>query len=220
MSLTPVPLFPVNLVKLKMRNHKAIKQYLMDKVYPHYLKDGANGTGITDIYTDYFLGAGHPEKFPGAVKAPWMMLSKFYEDDIREFLEYTGINFDKGWTFKVTCWYVMMHNSTSQFVHDHTGGPKTIQWSAVHYVVLDNENSGTVFLNPNAKMMKNVIPIKNKNELPEMYYPGKKQIPVEEGDLLFFPSWVDHHTPANTTGNLRVVVAMNIMLTFDNREGY
>ena len=114
----------------------------------------------------------------------------------------------------------MMHNSTSQFPHDHTGGPKTIQWSAVHYVVLDDENSGTVFLNPNARMMKSVIPTKNQNVLPEMYWPNKKQMMVEEGDLLFFPSWLDHHTPAHTTGNLRVAVAMNVMLTLDNVEGY
>lgn len=210
MSLITIPLFPVNLVKLKMRNHDKIKKYLMDTIYPQYIRDGVNDI-LTNAYTDYV---------PGAAKAPWMMLSKFYEDDIQEFLEYTGINFDLGWTFKVTCWYGMMTNSTSQFPHDHTGGPKTIQWSAVHYVTLDNENSGTVFLNPNARMMKSVIPTKNRNELPEMYYPGEKQILVEEGDLLFFPSWIDHHTPAHTTGNLRVVVAMNVMLTFDNVEGY
>lgn len=210
MSITPVPLFPVLLAKLKMRNHSKIKNYLMDNVYPQYVKNGVNDT-VTNAYTDYV---------PGAVKIPWMMLTKFYEDDIREFLQYTGIDFDQGWTFKVTCWYGMMNHSTSQFPHDHTGGPKTIQWSAVHYVTLDNENSGTVFLNPNARMMKSVMPTKNKNALPEMYWPDKKQMLVEEGDLLFFPSWLDHHTPAHTTGNLRVVVAMNVMLTFDNREGY
>ena len=210
MPITPVPLFPVSLFKLKIRNHDNIKKYLIDNVYPQYIKDGANDT-VTNAYTDYV---------PGAKTIPWMMLSKFYEDDIREFLEYTGINLDKGWTFKVTCWYSMMTNSTSQFPHDHTGGPKTIQWSGVHYVTLDNENSGTVFLNPNSRMIKSVIPTKNRNELPEIYYPDKKQMLVEEGDVLFFPSWLDHHTPAHTTGNLRVVVAMNVMLTYDNKEGY
>jgi hypothetical protein len=211
MSLTPIPLFPVNLAKLKMRNHDKIKKYLMDNVYPQYVRDGENDK-VTNAYTDYV---------PGAATIPWMMLSKFYEDDIQEFLEYTGIDFSLGWTFKVTCWYGMMTNSTSEFPHDHTGGPKTIQWAAVHYITLDNENSGTVFLNPNARMIKSVIPTKNRNALPEIYYPQKQQMLVEEGDLLFFPSWVDHHTPAHTTGNLRVVVAMNIMLTFDgNKEGY
>jgi len=210
MLLTPIPLFPVNLFKLKMRNHNKIKKYLMDNVYPQYIKDGINDK-LTNAYTDYV---------PGAAKVPWMILTKFYEDDVKEFLKHTGIDFDQGWTYKITCWYGMMHNSTSQFVHDHTGGPKTIQWSAVHYIELDNENSGTVFLNPNARMMKNVIPTKNRNHLPTMYYPIEEQILVEEGDVVFFPAWLDHHTPLHTTGNLRIVVAMNIMLTFDNVEGY
>ena len=210
MLLTPIPLFPVNLFKLKMRNHNKIKKYLMDNVYPQYVKDGVNDK-LTNAYTDYV---------PGAAKIPWMMLTKFYEDDVKEFLKHTGIDFDQGWTYKITCWYGMMYNSTSQFVHDHTGGPKTIQWSAVHYVTLDNENSGTVFLNPNARMMKSVIPTKNRNHLPTMYYPIEEQILVEEGDVVFFPAWLDHHTPLHTTDNLRIVVAMNIMLTFDNVEGY
>jgi uncharacterized protein (TIGR02466 family) len=210
MSLIPIPLFPVNLVKLKMRNHSKIKKYLMDTVYPQYVRDGVNDK-LTNAYTDYV---------PGAAKVPWMMLTKFYDEDVKEFLKHTGIDFDQGWSYKITCWYGMMHNSTSQFVHDHTGGPKTIQWSAVHYVVLDDKNSGTVFLNPNARMMKSVIPTKNRNHLPAMYYPIEEQVLVEEGDMVFFPAWLDHHTPAHTTDNLRAVVAMNIMLTFDNVEGY
>lgn len=209
-NITSTPLFSVPLHKLTVTNHDKIKKYLMDNIYPQFLKNGENDK-VTNAYTDYV---------PGAAKAPWLMLSKLYDDDIREFLEYTGVDFSKGWTYKVTCWYGMMTNSTSQFPHDHTGGPRTIQWSAVHYVTLDNENSGTVFLNPNARMMKSVIPTKNSQALPEMYWPDKKQMLVEEGELLLFPSWLDHHTPAHTTGNLRVVVAMNIMLTFDNLEGY
>ena len=209
-NITSTPLFSVPLHKLKVTNHDKIKKYLMDNIYPQFLKHGENDR-VTNAYTDYV---------PGAANAPWMMLSRFYDNDIREFLEYTGVDFSKGWTYNVTCWYGMMTNSTSQFPHDHTGGPRTIQWSAVHYITLDNENSGTVFLNPNARMMKSVIPTKNKNELPEMYWPDKKQMMVEEGDLLFFPAWLDHHTPAHTTGNLRVVVAMNVMLTYDNKEGY
>jgi hypothetical protein len=209
-NITPIPLFPVNLAKIKMRNHDKIKKYLLDNVYPHYLKDGANDK-ISNAYTDYI---------PGAIKPPWKVLSKFYEDDIKEFLRYTGVDIKQGWTYKVTCWYGMMTNTVSQFVHDHTGGPTTIQWSAVHYVVLDKDSSSTVFVNPNAKMMKSVLPTKNRNYIPEMYYPTEQEISVEEGDMVFFPSWLDHHTPAHTTGTLRIVVPVNIMLMFDNVEGY
>jgi uncharacterized protein (TIGR02466 family) len=209
-DIVSTPLFAVPLYKLKVTNHDKIKKYLIDNIYPQFLKNGVNDR-VTNAYTDYV---------PGATNAPWKILSKFYDADIREFLTHTGIDFSRGWTYKVTCWYAMMTNSTSQHPHDHTGGPKTIQWSAVHYVNLDNTDSGTVFLDPNARMIKSVFPTKDRNALPEMYYPEKKQMLVEEGDLLLFPSWLEHHTPAHTSGNLRVVVAMNIMLTYDNREGY
>lgn len=210
MSITPLPLFPVNLAKIKMRNHDKIKKYLMDNIYPHYLRDGVNDKK-SNAYTDYL---------PGAIKAPWKMLSQFYEDDIHEFLEYTGIDFSLGWTYKVTCWYGMMNNTTAKFVHDHTGGPTTIQWSGVHYVVMEDSAPGTVFLNPNSRMMKAAIPTKNRNYLPEMYYPVEQSIVVEEGDMVFFPAWLDHHTPEHTSGGLRIVVPVNIMLHFDNVEGY
>lgn len=207
--ITPVEIFSVPMAKMKARNQDKIKKYLMENVYPYFEKNGPNDK-ITNAYTDYV---------PGAVKAPWKMLSKFYEDDISEFLEYTGIDFSLGWTWKSTHWYGMMHTSNSQFVHDHTGGPTTIQWSAVHYVVLKEKTPGTVFVNPNSRMMKSVIPTKNRNYLPAMYYPTEKEILVEEGDIVFFPSWLDHHTPDHTNGDLRVVAPMNIMMKFDHIEG-
>lgn len=209
-DIVNIPLFPCNLFKMKMRNHDKIKKYIVDNIIPNFEKYGENDKN-SHAYTDYI---------PGAVTAPWSVLSKFYEEDIQNFLKETGIDFNKGWTFKVTCWYGIMKNSNSQFVHDHIGGPTNIQWSAVHYVVLDEQSSGTVFLNPNAKLMKAVMPTKDYNEIPDIYFPVEQTVRVEEGDMVFFPSWLDHHTPSHTSGNLRAVVAMNIMIRFDNKDGY
>jgi len=205
-----IPLFPVNLFKIRMRNHKKIKNYIVNTVVPNFEKHGPNDKN-SKAYTDYV---------PGAIDAPWKILSTFYDEDIQDFLKKTGVNFDKGWTYKVTCWYGLMTNSTTQFVHDHIGGPTTIQWSGVHYVVLDEKSSGTIFLNPNSKLMKAVMPTKNYNEIPEIYFPVEQGVIVEEGDMVFFPSWLEHHTPSHTTDSLRAVVALNIMLRYDNKDGY
>lgn len=200
-----IPLFPVPLFKLKVTNHTKIKKYLMDNIYPHFLKNGVNDTAA-NVYTDYI---------PGAVKAPWAMLSKFYDKDITEFLKTTGIDFNKGWSYDLTCWYGMMTDTNNTLVHDHTGGPSNIQWSGVHYIELDTSNTnGTIFLNPNARMMKGVVPTKDTTKLPDLYRPYDKQCTVEDGDLVLFPSWLDHRTP-DYSGALRVVVAMNIMLKLD-----
>jgi Putative 2OG-Fe(II) oxygenase len=201
MDIDSIPIFTTNVFKFKASNHDKIKKYLMDNVYQNFLNEPANDV-LANIYTDYC---------PGAVKVPWAMLSKFYEVDVKKFLESTGVDFNDGWTFKFTCWYGFTTNTTSEFVHDHTGGPKTIQWSAVHYVVLDDAY-GTIFCDPCARQKKSVIPTKNKNYVPSIYYPNKQMPTVEESDVIVFPSWVEHHTPRHETGTLRVVVAMNIML--------
>lgn len=210
MTVIDMPLFAVPVFKFKATNHETIKKYMIDHVYPHFVKNGVNDKAA-QAYTDYV---------PGAVKVPWNMLEKFYYDDVQNFLEHTGIDFSLGWKFKIRCWYALMTNTSSQFVHDHTGGPKTIQWSMVHYVKVDNPDSaGTVFMNPNIRMIKSVTPTKNRNLLPEMYLPPPVSPVVSEGDVVVFPSWLDHHTPAHTDGSLRIVVPLNVMLSIDDGNG-
>jgi len=209
-SVTNMPLFPVPVFKFKASNHDKIKKYMLDNVYPQFLKNGVNDK-LAQAYTDYV---------PGATKVPWQILEKFYYEDIKQFLEHTGIDFGQGWQFKIRCWYALMTNTTAQFVHDHTGGPTTIQWSMVHYVKVDNpETAGTVFVNPNSRMIKGVTPTKNRNLLPEIYMPPPVSAVVEEGDIVAFPSWLDHHTPAHTDGSLRIVVPINVMLSVDDGQG-
>jgi hypothetical protein len=202
MDIDNIPIFTTNIFKFKVSNHDKIKKYLMDNVYPRFLKDPVTDP-LSNMYTDYC---------PGAAKVPWAMLSKFYEDDIKTFLESTGLDFSQSWSFNFACWYGFTTHSIAEFVHDHTGGPATIQWSGVHYVVLDEGAHGTIFCDPCARLKKSVSPTKNKHYLPAMYYPSKQTPSVSEGDMVIFPSWVDHHTPRHETGKLRVVVAMNIML--------
>jgi len=44
------------------------------------------------------------------------------------------------------------------------------------------------------------------------------QIPVQEGDILFFPSWLDHTAPQHTSGNLRITNAVNVMMRLKNHD--
>ena len=40
-----------------------------------------------------------------------------------------------------------------------------------------------------------------------------QEIPVFTGDLYIYPGWLKHHTKSNTTGNARMVFAMNLNAT-------
>ena len=44
------------------------------------------------------------------------------------------------------------------------------------------------------------------------------QVEVEEGDIVLFPSWMDHSAPKHTSNSLRIVNAVNIMMRLKNQD--
>jgi hypothetical protein len=211
-EVTTVPLFPVNIYKIKVTEHEKIKKYLIDNVHPHFEKYGPNDA-IQNTLTDYgFTG--------GAAYVHWPFLLECYRPDIMKILGKIGFNFNSHpWQVKIKGWYNMCTSNTAAFVHDHAGGPTTIQFSAIHYVKLGQDNNATVFNNPNGKYIKSTTPTKNFDYLPEYFCEFQRMPEVEEGDLILFPSWMDHYAPHYTAGNLRITTALNIMMRVDNGDG-
>jgi hypothetical protein len=199
-----IPIFSTDIFKIKLSNHNKIKKYLMDNVYPGFLKDGPNDP-VQNVYTDSSVFK------QSSIKVPWKMLSKFYEDDVWEVLKTIGVTKDD-WSLDLGCWYGFTTESLSEFVHDHSGGPNNYQFGAVHYVTLDTESSGTVFVDPCSKQIKSALPTNSPSLCPDYFAPTKRAPAVQEGDFIMFPAWLDHHVPKHTNGTLRVVVVMNIMI--------
>lgn len=208
-AIEKVTLFSVEMLKTKITTHDKVKDFVMTKIYPDFLKNGPNDL-IQNSYTDYI---------EGATFCHWPFLINLYMPTIKTMLFEYGVNLNNPWNIKVSPWYVLTTSNTAEFVHDHMGGSTNIQFSAVHYVVLDDDSTGTVFVNPNEKLMKAVVPTKDQSLLDSCFV-GSRQCPIiTEGDFVMFPSWVDHHAPKHTSGNLRAVIAMNIMLSIVDRTG-
>jgi len=54
-----------------------------------------------------------------------------------------------------------------------------------------------------------------------MYLHEREQPKVEEGDIILFPSWLKHSSPAHKENKLRVTIATNLMLkTPNDTDGY
>jgi uncharacterized protein (TIGR02466 family) len=211
-NVTPISLFPIDVYKIKVTEHEKIKKYLMDHVHPHFVKHGANDR-IQNTLTDYGFTAD-------AAYCHWPFLLDLYKPDIMKILTSIGFNFKKHpWQVKMKGWYNMCTSNTATFVHDHTGGPTTIQFSAVHYVKLGDDNNATVFKNPNGKNIKATTPTKNFDYLPDYFINFQRMPEVEEGDLILFPSWLDHYVPNYNAGNLRITTALNIMMRVDDGDG-
>lgn len=209
MTIETINLFPVRVCKTKCENHEIIKKHIVDNVYEGFCKSGPNNH-TRDSYTDYI---------PGAAMVHWPYLIKLYMPTIKNLLTEIGIPNIDSWSIKVTGWYNVSTKMESMFFHDHTGGPSTIQFSLVHYVVLSETGKGTVFQNPNIKQIKATIPTKDLELIPRYFLNHHEEPVVSEGDMIIFPSWIDHSMPEHSDGSLRITNAMNVMLRIDDSDG-
>lgn len=201
--------FPEFIYKKKVTCHQEIKDYLMKHVYPKFLENGPNG-GLQKIFTDYLPGSG--------AMVHWPYLLEKYDEDVKSILEEIGFDLTQPWDIKMKGWYNFTTNNDEEWVHDHVGGASNINYSFVHFVELDGEDDGTIFINPNYKLIRSIMPTKNVNYLPQCFFNDRFQIKVEEGDMILFPSWLDHTAPKHTTNNLRVTNAVNIMMKINKND--
>lgn len=201
-------IFPVTLIKTKVEKNDLIKEFLLKHVLEHFELTGPNDK-TNNTYTDYL---------PGAAQVYWPFLYNIYKPVIISMLKTINVithNYD----LKLTGWYVFAKSTSSTFVHDHVGGPSTVSFSCVHYVNLKDDSMGTVFQNPAMKLIKSTSPTKNLNRLPE-YFKNYYHTPiVEEGDIVMFPSWLDHFIPPHNNNTLRITVPLNVILRLDTDEG-
>jgi len=207
-----VPLFGIDVIKTRATHHDKIQDYIMEHVFPYFEKNGPNDP-VQNTFTDYGMHAG-------AAFCHWPYLYKLYEDDVRALI--TGMGFDLNkhqWDIKMKGWYNLSYNNEAEFLHDHTGGPSTIQFAAVHYVKLAENSYPTAFKNPLWKYIKASIPTKNIDYIPSYFYDFDRLPDAKEGDIVLFPSWLDHYVPKHTNGTLRITNALNIMMRVDNGDG-
>lgn len=118
--------------------------------------------------------------------------------------------------FNIDMWYNTYTKNQYQEWHTHSGGSS--DFSAIHFLKYDeNVHLPTVFRNPTSKSQI-FSSVKNKQRLTsinnikntvysEVFYPN-----IREGDLIIFPSWLEHTVPPNKSKELRVTVAFNIEL--------
>lgn len=211
--LNKIDLFPIPVYKVKCQQHEEIKDYLYKHVKPKFDQDGPNG-GKQTIFTDYLPGSG--------AMIYWPFILEKYKEDVHPILEEIGYDLSLDWQIKMKGWYNFTNYNEEEWVHDHTGGASNINYSFVHYIEVDGQDNGTIFLNPNYKMIRATAPTKNTNYLPYSFFEDRVQIEIEEGDILFFPSWLDHTAPEHTSGNLRVTNAVNLMMrmTKNDEDGF
>ena len=111
--------------------------------------------------------------------------------------------FNKQWTGNFDCWYSVYKNNEYQEWHDHM--PSTL--SAIHFLNFKEEHKAPMFEDPlkGAKSIINHTALNEKLSKPIRYTPE-----VEEGDIILFPSYLQHAVPAAEYDTHRVTIALNL----------
>lgn len=142
-------------------------------------------------------------------------LIQYYEAMIYDFfIDFFGENVP--FQIEENPWYNVYSGKQSGPTHEHIDA----DFSLIHYLKFNpNVHKGTTFLNPNRISMKyhslakpNLVSKLNiYNENQSMYFhelrPG-----VEEGDVLIFPSSLEHRIDPSETDELRIVVSLNFRI--------
>lgn len=104
--------------------------------------------------------------------------------------------FDHPWKGTFSCWHNVIKNGEYQETHHHLPA----YYSAIHFLKFDHfEHLSPVFYDP--------------NRLVNHQYTSQKFSPeIEEGDVIIFPSYLEHFVPGKNYKTHRVTVSFNLTL--------
>ena len=102
-------------------------------------------------------------------------------------------------------WMNVYETKHWQEKHIHSPG----QWSGVYYVHFDpNEHKATNFYHPNETLLATAGVTQNT------------LVPwVQEGDMIIFPSWLEHAAPMNKSSVKRSTISFNFFIEEEIYEG-
>ena len=198
-------IFPVSVFIKKANRHNDIKKYIDENIMPSYNEyNGNSNTAACNVYSDYFSGAPRLDQ---------EMCNRLYQEDINDFLQFVQFNPTIRWNINSVYWYSITGKGGWQEMHDHISAPRITNFSAVHYVKIDPEHAPVRFINPKEQIIRATLPSEDSNENPFMFRDVWALPPVEEGDIIFFPSYLKHDVPIQTSEKTRISIAMNLGIT-------
>ena len=199
-------IFPTSVFTTKSSNHDNVVAYIDEHIMPSYLDLQKSNTQACNVFSDYFAGAPRLDQ---------EIFKEFYAEDIHNFLGTVGFANGASWNINSVYWYSITGKGGYQETHCHVGGPNIINFSAVHYVKFSEEHTPVRFFNPMEQIIKSISPSENDETNPFMFKNLWTIPPIKEGDLIFFPSYLKHDVPVQTSEKTRISIAMNIGVTIN-----
>lgn len=195
--MRPIELFPVTVFKGQVSNNEILKNVLVSPIVEDSTK-----MLIPEDWTTH------------KVKTSFSINSKIIEEH-QSLLEYHYIEcmrkvFDKEFDVSFNnMWYNVYTDGEYQEVHDHLGTLfQPSHFSFIHFLCYDGDNhKPPEFRDPLSQLRTTSLELES-NRCGEVYVPD-----VKEGDLLMFPSYLQHYVPpGKKTDYPRITIAFNITM--------
>lgn len=189
-------LFPVTLYKSSVINTNDIKNLCVKFVEDEYYKNPTtfDNPWDSDVFTTFNQELNN--------KLDWQKIIPYYIPNLREFANQLGIS---GSAHVKNAWINAYKQGQTHEIHDHLPG----QFSACHYILFDKEEHlPTAFLNPFRQVALSNSP-EFTAETPAAWT-GLTTLPdTQEGDIVIFPSFLEHKAPRQHSEKFRIIISFN-----------
>ena len=201
--------FPVTIFKTTVENNNILKNILVSEIL-----ENCDEMIIPEDWTTNKLKTSFLGEVPGkeVIAKHRDLLKKEYIECMREI-------FDKEFDVEVQdIWYNVYQDGEYQELHDHLGTLlRPSHFSFIHFLCFDkDQHRSPEFYDPLAQL-RNLSLELDSNNSGNYYTPD-----VKEGDLLMFPSYLEHCVqPGKKTDYPRITLSFNIrVLQYGNNKSY
>ena len=199
-------LFPVTIFKIRIENNDRLKEILIPDIL-----ETSNNLSIPKDWTTNKVRTSFGKETE-VIKRNRDLLELEYIECMREV-------FDKDFNVEFnSIWYNVYTDGEYQEVHDHLGTPLVpSHFSFIHFLSYDKEvHNPPEFHDPLAQI-RNLSLELDRTRCGDVYVPD-----IREGDLLMFPSYLQHSVPpGKSTLYPRITIAFNVRVTqYGNDTSY
>jgi hypothetical protein len=194
----------------KLEGHAQIKNEYVHLMLENY-KESPLASDDWNVHTSYGREDGLKHQID------WSIAFPYYKEQINKFLhEYLGEG-NHNWDICGGIWYTAYGAGQTANIHEHIPD----NFSIVHFLKFNpNEHWPVTFINPNGATIKYLLDLnpalKGKidfnNSGQSLFHP-RFTPQIEEGDIVIFPSQLEHMVPKTDSEEIRITIAFNIKIT-------
>jgi len=188
-----IELFPVTVFKGQVSNNEILKNLLVSEIL-----NESKDLEIPEDWTTH------------KVRTSFSTQSNILNQDelTSQYIDCMCDVFDKDFDVSINkIWYNVYTDGEYQEVHDHLGSLfEPSHFSFIHFLCFDNENHNPPeFRDPLSQLRTTSLELE-RNNCGEVYVPD-----VKEGDLIMFPSYLQHCVPpGKKTEYPRITISFNV----------